>query len=1046
MKKVLLLSFSFVFILCTGVLAQTRSISGKVTGASDGIGLPGVNVILKGTTTGTTTDIDGNYRLSVPDDAGVLVFSFIGLKTQDIEIGARSVIDVSMKEDVETLSEVVVTAYGIERPADEVAYQTEQVDSKTLMQGQQQVVASGLAGKVAGLQVNVQSSGVNPQTQILLRGLRSISNNNEALVIIDGSIASLAAFNDLNPQDIESVNIIKGATGAALYGANASNGAVVVTTKSGTVGQRFKMGLNSSFTVEEVAYLPDFQSEYGSGIDGHYDPVENLNWGPRFDGRMRIVGPDFPDDYVLDDQVIPYAPIKDNLRDFYQQGSTLNNTLFFSGGDESGSYYLSLGNVQTKGIVEGDEYERITIRANADKKIGKLKLGLRSSYFADDTDVHAQQMGDQNRTLYWFVLNTPQQIPLGDYRDWENPASYAYKDNYYNAYYQNPWEMKDTNRDTDKTNRLVGNISAEYEITENIKASGRMGIDNSFGSGKEWRDAQTYDPNLQCCHTPVSSYLIDSEFQRLEVNANALISGSFNLTSEISLKPIVGAAFIDNGWRRSTVTANNLSIPGFYDISNGTGQLIGFADEFKLREYGIFADVTLGWREQIFLNLAGRQDYTSTLPTDDNGYFYPAASLSVILSEMVPAITANGILSFVKLTASNATVYNDLGAFQLNERYTTARTVPMTFPFPFGAVNGFEASRTVVDSEISKEKLNTTEFGWNLGFLNDRFQLNGSVYRTTTTDLITFTSPSFTSGAESFLTNIGKLVNDGIEVTVSGNILRLGDFTWDANVNFTSNELVVKEIKDDLEEIAIITWGGGNYGVFAQKGEAFPQLKAQAYQRDPNGRVVIDPANGNPIIGEVEAFGKTTPDYIIGATSAFGWKGISVSATIDYRTGHVYYEQGSDQMEFTGRSLESVSSDRQDFVFPNSVIEVEPGVFVENTSIPVTDGVMGFWQNTYNEAKENYVKDATALKIRELQASYSLPKSLLEKTGVLSEAQIGFIGRNLWTRLPDENRFADPEFNNTGVNGDVQGNGIGIGGYFATPPTRSFGAFLNLTF
>ncbi len=1026
------------------VWAQERTVSGRVTSAEDGSTLPGVNVVLKGTTVGAVTDIDGRYSLPVPAEGGTLVFTFIGLQTVEVEIGSRTTVDVQMEADVRQLSEVVVTGYGIERPAGEVTYQTERVDANTIMRGQQQMPAAGLVGKVAGLQINIQNNGVNPQAQVLLRGLRSISANNEAMIVIDGAVATLGAFNDLNPMDIESIDVLKGANAGALYGSRAANGAIIVTTKRGQVGQTFTVGLNSAYTVDEVAFMPKFQTEYGIGWDGSYDPIENTNWGPRFDGVLRKIGPDFPADYPLETQYVPYAPIKDNLKDFYDRGSSFDNTVYFSGGDQSGTYYVSVGRLDRTGIVPEDEYSRMTFRVNATKKIGRLSLSLNSSYFEDETDVVGMTIGDQDRPLYWFVLNTPANIPLSSYKDWNNPLSYAYADNYYNAYYQNPYWAIGTNRDTDKTNRLVATVNGSFDITDAINFSGRIGINRAAGFGKNWRDAQTYNAELQPAHSPVSSFLEDSEFQDVELNGNAILSGDFDLSENFTLKPMLGAAFISSDYRESYMRANNLGIPGFYDISNRSGELVGYVDQAQKRTYGIFADITLGFRDWAYLNLAGRQDYTSTLPQDNNGYFYPAASLSVILSEAVPTLVDNNVLSFVKATISNATVYNDLGIYQLNERYTKP------IYFPMGDINGFEAARTVVDPDIKKEKLNTWEYGLNLGFLQDRFYLDASYFNTKTTDLITQTTPSYASGALAYLTNIGELEAKGYELTLGGTVVRSGAFSWNLNVNYTSYETIVKEIKEGLNEITLDS-DYGTYGTYAIVGEAFPQIKAQSYVRDPQGRVVINPATGNPLIGEVLPHGKTTPDYIVGGSTEFAWKGISLSATIDYRTGHVYYSEGSDNMEFTGRSLESVSAGRQDFVWPNSVYQNNEGAYVVNTNIPISGGRMGFWQNTYNEIKENYVKDATAFKIREVALNYTLPQSIVSRWNFVKNLTVGIVSRNTLTVLSEGTHFSDPEFRNTRdtiVPGRLtdNGNGIGIGGYLQPPPTRSYGVRLNVEF
>ena len=1034
MKNVILLFVGLVF-ACTA-MAQTREISGTVSDV-DGGPLPGVTVLEVGTSTGTVTDVDGKYKIKVSSDTAKLGFQFVGMQKKEVAVGSMSVLDVTMEENV--FADVVVTGYGIEVPENEITYQTAKIKSEDIMTGQQQSLAASLAGKIPGLQVSIQSNGVNPQTKLLLRGFRSITQSNDPLVIIDGAVSTMGAFNDLNPPDLEKIDFIKGASASSLYGSRGVNGAVVVTTKSGRSKKGITVGLNTSYTVETVAYMPDFQTEYGIGWDGHYDRIENTNWGPRFDGVDRKVGPSFPEGHALQDQVLAYAPIQDNLKDFYQNGSTLQNTFYVSGAGDGGKYYASVSQTKTNGIVMNDQFERITVRFNASQKIGKLQVGLNTSYYQDETNVVGSTIGDQDRPLYWFVLNTPANIPLSNYKDWRNPASYAHADNYYNAYYQNPYWAVGTNRDNDESYRMMSNVHGKYTVNDNINVLLRLGMNNLRGTGREWRDAQTYDPDLQSAHSAVSSFVTDSEFQTTSYNGNLLVNGKYKLSDQFAIKPMVGASFIDDYSRSSSIRANNISIPGFYDISNGTGQLVGSVNETRKRTTGFFANVNLGYNDWAFINLAGRQDYTSTLPSGDNSYFYPSVSAAAELTKGIPAIQqALPFISFAKVTLSNVITFNDLGAYQASERYSQQGS------FPFGTINGFEVSSAAVDAGITKEKLNTWEFGWNLAFLNDRLAFNGSVFNTVTKDLITFTTPSFASGANSLLTNIGQTTNKGYELSMKGKVLEFGDFRWDASVNYSKFETIVDEIEPGptRDEVAIVSWAGGSYGVFAVEGMPFPQLKAQGYARDDRGRVIVDPISGDPVLGEVIALGKTTPDYILGGTSKFSYKGLSLSATVDYRTGHVYYEQGSDAMEFTGRSVESVSADRQDFVFPNSVYQSgvdDDGnpIYTENNSVTVSNGRMGFWQNAYNDVKENYVKDATAFKLRELAISYRLPKSITKKMGV-NRLTIGFVGRNLLTTLPEENNFADPEFNNS------TGNGFGIGGYFTSPPTRSIGFNINI--
>jgi TonB-linked SusC/RagA family outer membrane protein len=1043
MKKLFLLIVLFVFVSGYTLLAQTNVITGTVSSSVEGEGpIPGVTVVVKGTTIGAITDANGKYSITVPSTATTLIFSYIGMKSQEVEIGGRTVIDGILESELVGLNEVIVTAMGIKREKREVTYQTQKVSNEELSAAQPTRAVEGLAGKVAGLQINVQDNGVNPTSMINLRGFRSISASNQALVVIDGTTASIGAFDDLNPNDIADVNILKGATAAALYGSKAGNGAVIVTTKKGISGKKFTVGLTSSYTAEKVAYMPKFQSEYGTGWEGAYDAVENTNWGPRFDGTMRQIGPTFSDGSY---QEVPYAPVKNNLLSFFNTGNNLNNTVYFTGSTEDSKYYLSVGDQRATGIVPGDKYNRNTFRVNASKKMGNVEISVNSSFFTDNTDVVGSTIGAQYRPLYWFLLNTSANIPLSRYKNWRTDK-YSTPDGYYNGYYENPYWAVDNNRNTDVTNRLNGNVELSWDIFNWLNLKGRVAANNVWGNGKNWRSAQKYDSVLKPGQTDVSSFVGDFEFQQTEYVSDLLLSGDFKFAESFSLKATLGATNLTHKYRDSEYNALNLSIPGFYDLSNGTGSLMGAYDYFdgnspvyttpvdqeEYINYGFFGDFTLGYNNFIFLQFSGRNDWTSTLAPGSNNYFYPSVGLSFVATDAIEALKNNDILSFAKMTISNSTVYNDLNAYQLNETYSKHGS------FPMGEVNGFELSGTTVDANIKKEKLNTTEVGLNLGFLKSRLSLDASYFVTKTTDLITNTTPSYSSSATKFLTNIGELQGKGFELTLGGTVIRTSDFSWDLSINYTTTETIVKEIKEGLDEIALST--NGERGIYAVKGEAFPQLKASSYKRDPKGRIVVDGTSGSPItVAELKSFGKTMPDYILGLNTSLKFKGFSLSTTIDYRTGHVFYAQGSDVMEFTGRSLESVSANRQDFVVPNSVIETSPGVYVENTNVQIAGGRQDYWSDVYNLVKENYVRDATALKIREIALNYTLPQNLLSKTP-LQKVTVGLIARNFYTLLPAENSFSDPEFNNT------NNNSVGISGYLQSPPTRSFGVNVNIEF
>jgi len=1012
--------------------AQERTISGVV---SDEMGpVADISVKVKGTTRGTVTDFDGNYAIKA-NTGDVLEFTHVSYATVTKTVGASSKIDVMVKETGESLEEVVVTSYGRKIAKRTTTYVTEKIDAKDLLTVQPTSAGSALAGKVAGLQINVTDNGVDPSTTILLRGMRSITQNNSPLILIDGSISTQGAFDQLNPSDIKSVNTLKGATASAVYGSRAANGVLIVETKKGGKDGKLTVGINSSFTSDVVAYTPTFQQEYGTGWQGSYESIENTNWGPRFDGSIRRIGPIYADGSY---QTAPYAPANDNVKNFYNDGFTSQNTVSLSGGNEEGMFYVSAGYRKSTGLVPDDEYKKNTFRVNASRKLGKVELAVNTSYFFDDKSVVGTTIGSQDRALYWFILNTSNNIDLRRYKDWKNDF-YASPNGWYNGYYQNPYWAIDTNRDTDKRNRFTGNVSASWDVKEWLDLSTRVGINRATGHGKEWRDAQIYDTSNMIVDASrpdkVSSWVQDSEFQSSQYTFDFLATGDFTYNEKFTLKPVIGFSSFSSDYRNSSIKANNLVIDNFYDISNGTGSLIGSVNEEKKRTFGVFGDFTFGYNNYLFINLSGRNDFTSTLDENNNSYFYPSVGVSAILSDMIPAIADNDFVNYVKFTASNTTSYNDVDPYKINEIYSQSGG------FPYGNQNGFYLSGTAVSSEIRKEKLVSNEFGLNLELMQKRIRFNASYYTTTTSDLITEASTGPSAGSSILLTNLAQMDSKGIELGLGVDLVKKENgFNWNFDLNYTSNDSKIIKTDDAGNAINL-----GNR-IYAVEGENFPQIKAPSYVRDPQGRIVINQSTGNPLVGGLKSLGKTTPDYILGLTNRFSYKNFTLGATLDYRTGHVYYSALADQMEFTGRSMESISANRQDFVFPNSSYETSPGsgVYVANTNIEVTEGKQNFWTGVYNDIKENYVKDATSLKIRELSLNYNVPTKYLDRIK-LSTLSFGFIARNLMTWLPKENRFSDPEFNNK-PNDNVNANAIGYGGFNQTPPTKSYGLSVNVQF
>ena len=1017
--------------------AQVSSVTGTVTDEG-GMSVPGVNVIVKGTNTGAQTDFDGKY--SVPAASGdVLVFSYVGFQTQEMVVGANKTINVTLAVDAAQLDEVIVTALGIERKPRELSYAVASLDNEELTETRALNTATALSGKVSGLQVNTIGNGVNPNTRVVLRGNRSLLGNNEALIVVDGYPTTRGVLDRINPEDIAKTTVLKGANAAALYGSEAANGVIIITTKKGK--GKLNVTLTTSFQLEDIAYYPELQDEFGAGgfPDGTLYPLENVNWGPRFDGSLVEASETYEDGRVL---MVPFSPIKNNHENFFNTGTTIRNSVTVGGGDEDSDFLLSLDHSNVEGVVPNDQYNRTNARFKASRKFDKLTVGGNLSFFRSHSNT-VTRGGHQERDLMFYLLNTPLHIPLADLKDWRS-GEFARNEVSYYRFYENPYFILDSQRRKEDVTEFTFIANANYDFTDWLSARVNVGYTNYGTSRKDELGGLTYalhapDPYSEIA--PFGPATEDNMYDLNRVNSDFIVSADKQLSDKFHVSANVGHNLRLQYTKEIEVGGTNLIIPDFYNVSTRTGNLTGEETQEEYRKVGVYGDFTLGFDDYLFLTGSGRNDWSSALNKDNRSYFYPSGGISFIPTTAFEGL--QGTLRYLKASFSASKTGNDPDPYQTRSTFFAPDGSQGYGSFPYGSTAGLALSSTERDPNLKPEFTTSLEAGVEFAFFRgDRLSGGVTAYKSNSTDQLVEIETSQASGARSLFTNIGEIENLGLEVDLRGKVIRSTDFSWDLGVNYSTIKSEVLSLKEGVDEIEI---GGAfldntGYGVaiVAQVGEPYPLIKTTDYERDAQGRVIVGD-DGDPITNpNLTAQGKTTPDYIVGLNTKISYKNFTLYAVADYRTGHVFYNSIVDALEFTGLTQHSASSGRQPFVFPNSVYDDGTGNLVANGNRLTTGGGNDFW-DAYGETKSNYVTDATTVKLREVSLGYTFDQDLIDNLG-LQDLSLNVYGRNLFMWRPSSNVYTDPEFNYD------SGNATGFGTGAQTPPTRQYGVSLTAKF
>ncbi|NBC86929.1 MAG: SusC/RagA family TonB-linked outer membrane protein [Bacteroidetes bacterium] len=1035
---------------------QPDVITGTVTDAQTGESLPGVNVRILGTNIGAATNTDGTYRLSqVPASADSLAFSFIGYVTERVSIDGRSEIDIQLVKQVLEAGDLVVTALGLEQVQRALGYSVEEIDGAAISQVERVNVANALAGRVAGLQVTQSGSGPGGSARIVVRGSSSLNKDNQALIVLDGvpvdntNLQSAGRFGgfdygdgitNLNPSDIESVSVLKGPNAAALYGTRAANGAIVVTTKKGEAQEGLGVTYNSTLTFESptVWFDEEFQNTFGRGTQGQVcvdqdPPVGNQcltndgtliaspgiesSFGPRMEGQpvQRFNG-----------EVAPFSPQEDNIRDFYDMGSTVSNNLALTGGNETATFRASYTNLQNNGILPGHDLDQNTFQlAGTVNLTDRLSATGRATYLKRTTFNRPNLTDNPDNTVYSFLF-TPRSVRLDALQPFQTPSGQPVVwNNQVPGRRQNPYWTVNLNTNNDERDRLLGLLQAEYAIAPWLALQVRGGLDQ-YAELRRFRRAN--NTVFEISTAPSRALFRETSVRVEEINYDALLTASGQLTSDFSGEVSVGSNRLLREATLEGFTGNGTSVPNLFVRTNAVDE-VPFVDVVDRREIqSIYALGRLGYRTYAYLDVSARNDWSSTLPVDNRSFFYPSFSGSFIFTD---AFDLDGpYLSFGKLRASWAQTGNDADPFQIQQTFGIGGPLGGSF----GGQNYASTSDVRPNPNTEPEITTSVEIGTDLRFLRNRLDLEVTYYTQTTDNQVLAIPVSSSSGFTSQIINAGEITNRGFEVRVGGSPIRQENLQWNLNFNFAANRSEVRNFPGDITTRVLGTSRSG-VQVVAEEGEEFGNIVGERYLRNDTGEIVVGPDGIPERDPERGVIGNFQPDWTGGVNTTFQWRSISLDAVIDIRQGGEIYSLSNVITHQNGNHRATLEGRDRGFIFdgvtadgaPNQVA-VDPEVFwAEVAAFP--DGAID----------EEFIYDASNIRLSEVTLRYRFPTSLLQATPI-RRASISFIGRNLFFLERHTDGF-DPIAYSRSNSSFVQGLE-----YAAFPNSRSLGVNLNVQF
>ncbi|TAE18837.1 MAG: SusC/RagA family TonB-linked outer membrane protein [Bacteroidetes bacterium] len=1042
--------------------AQGRVVSGTVTDASNGEGLPGVSVYLKGTTTGIATDADGKFQLTVPNASGdILVISLLGYNDQEITLGAEAEIKVALASNASQLGEVVVTALGIEKEKKGLGIAVTELKAADIQNTRSTNLVNSLSARVAGVRVQGSNGMVGSSSAIFIRGFTTFTGSNQPLFVIDGipidnsgggnelqtGVSNSNRGLDINPDDIESMSILKGPAAAVLYGSRAAAGAIMITTKKGKAG-KMKVDLSTSYQVSNVNRFPDYQNSYGQGSGGltNTSPtvaaISPFSWGPAF-GTVSTFpnylavrqNPNDPTSPLIPNET--YQAYPNNVRDLFNQGNNLQNSLTISGGNEKNSFNASYSNTRENGIIKNNFLNRNTFRITGTSQLtNKFSAGLSLNYI--NTYSTRTQQGNQLSNPFfrsWFLprsvnaANYPLNNPNGTPNSWFDGAD-------------NPLWTIENNKYQDEVNRVLGNINLAYDFTDWLTLTYKLGTDYTNFT------ANTYDaPGARGAanHNVNGAGAIGKR-----VNQTMLISSFLNLTAkkkindDFNLYVLLGQELNEIRNVNRFALGSGVGVTGFENISNATTYNATNAEALT-RLMGVYLNAQLTFRNFLFLDVSGRNDRSSTFTKGNNSYFYPSASLSFVVTDAISALKDNPILSFAKIRTNLARVGRVAPAYSTNTYfYSTGTTVSdgfgPTIQFPFNNLPGFTYDNTLGIPDLQPEFTVTREIGTELKFLKNRISVDLGYFSTKSSNIILAVPIASASGFNSVVRNAGVLQTNGIELLLSGTPIKKENFQWDVSLNWTRIRNNVKELAPG---VTVIGLGGFTTPQTRLEANApYGVIYGSAFVRHTDGRMLIG-TNGLPSLQPtIQKIGDPNPDWTAGLTNTLTYKGFSFSFLLDFRKGGDIFSRNIGDLRRTGAVVETGDRERT-YIVPgvktNALGQVVTDASGNAASNDIQITAEQYWGGMFGFGiGESYIFDGSWVRLREASLTYSLPKSLISRAK-LSNVEIGVSGRNLLLWAPNAPHI-DPEVNAQGAS-----NSQGLE-FNALPQTRNMGFVLRISY
>jgi TonB-linked SusC/RagA family outer membrane protein len=1008
-------------------------VSGKVslhnTDGSTVAARGGVSVIEKGTANGTSTDDQGMFSLDVRDAAAVLVFSFVGYETREMPLAGNTVINITLDASSRQMQEVVVTALGISRQKKSITYATQTLPGTELSQGRDVNITSAMDGKVANMTISKTNAGPGSSNRIIFRGNRSITGDNQPLIVVDGVRVDNTpkAFNDvtsnihldrdngdgisnINPDDVESMTVLTGASAAALYGSDASNGAIIITTKKGRSGKGVGIQVTSSAMFQNPVIYPKFQDVYGQGVGGDFVSGSDQSWGPKMTGQQ-------VQDWTGKTQAL--SPQPDNVKDFFNTGSELINSIAASAGNDHSQTYFSYTNTMSKGILPNNYYKRNNLNLRQTSQLTKnLSLDLKANYIVENIE-NRPFAGAANHavsTLYAM----PRSLRLSDIKNYESVdlSDLSLKQNYWasqNPSYQNPYWSVYRNLYQRIRNRFIGLAALKYDITPFLSVQLRTSLDYYTDRSEE----KDYNDSYWITFAGGGNYIINKESNQ-QFNNDLLVNYHTIFAGGLTLNVNAGASLEQFNFENTNSNDQGLNIANSFSLGNGLATLSSNSLA-RTEKQSIYAAAQLGYKNYLFLDLTGRNDWNSTLPVDHASYFFPSVGVSAVLNEMFRLPES---ISLLKVRGSYARVGNGTSFNQLKPSPTIT---------PGGNGGFLNVDRILHDAELKPEETRSFETGLELGLFKNRFDAEITYYHTNTINQILQIGVPNPSGYAFRIINAGNIMNQGVELLLNARPVDHKDFKWTITFNFGLNRNKIISL-DSLEKMPPLSSPETLGEIVAEEGKAYGGIYTTSFQRNAGGQIIVD-ANGMPLVqGDQSKYyaGNYNPDWTAGISNSFQFRNWMLSFLIDERKGGIVISGTQALMASQGTSQITVADRETGFVVPNSVMQ-------DGSKNTIMVSPQNYWMSVgkNNLVGEAFVNSATNIRLREASLTYALDPKLLTKS-FFKGASLSLVGRNLFFLKNDAVGFDPESALGTGNNQGLE--------YASLPSTRSYGLYLKFNF